>query len=216
MYISLPYDISNVWYNDAHRVIVFSVVFYLPFTILFLFRGIAIFMGQKKASIEKKNFISIIGAFLSEIFFFLTFLSFISGLVGLFQLVLPPIIDVVVRSLGLILYLNSILLFALFARRHRDLHSEDTYNKGFYLLIRHPYYSILIALSVGMSLSTVSILTSSLTVLTIVVFIIDIKRKEKALEKKDSFFIDYKYSTPMLIPKLKKIVLRKNIKTKLI
>ncbi|MBP7552993.1 MAG: hypothetical protein KA885_06170 [Spirochaetes bacterium] len=211
MYISLPYDVPNVWYNDAHRIIVFSVAFYLPFTVLFLFRGIVFFMGQKSSSIEKKNFISIIGAFLSEIFFFLTFLSFLSGLVGLFQLVLPPIIDVIVRSLGLILYLNSILLFALFARRHRDLHDEDMYNKGFYLLIRHPYHSILITLSVGMSLSTVSILTLSFTVLTIIIFVIDIKRKEKALEKKDSFFIDYKYSVPMLIPKIKKIVLRKNI-----
>lgn len=205
MFLTTLNDIRNVWFNDSHIIVFFVNLFFLPFfLILFVknFYKITFFRIKEFIIIDFKT---IIKEFYIEFIFILIFLNYLITASGLFQLKVIPIIDSIIRGLGIILYINGVILFYLFNKRHSTLHITDFYNKGFYSVVRHPYYSILLLISLSFSLMFLSLISLLLSIFLFIFIIIKINKIEKELEKKESFFIDYKYSVPMIFPSIKKI-----------
>jgi len=205
MFLTTFNDIKNVWFNDSHITVFFITLFFLPFFLVLFVKNFYKIIFFRIKEFVKVDFFSIIKEFYIEIIFIFVFFSYILSIVGLFQFKFTAIIDSIVRAIGVICYISGIIIFYLFNRRHSEIHILNFYNKGFYSMVRHPYYSILLLISFSFCLKFVSFLTLLLTIILLISIVVRIKIIEKELEKRESFFIDYKYSVPMLFPSIKKI-----------
>ncbi len=208
MFFTTLNDIINVWFNENHIMIAIINVLFLPFFLLLFVRNFykIIFFRIKQLIII--DFSSLLKEFNIELIFILIFINHIVSLIGLFQLKLIPLLDTFFRAIGIMFYLAGVIIFYLFNKRHSEIHLTNFYNKGFYSVVRHPYYSILLFIAISYCLMALSIIATFFTILLFLLIIFKIKAIEKELEKKDTFFIDYKYSVPMLFPNLKKTVKR--------
>jgi len=208
MFFTTLNDIINIWFNEGHLIIFFLNIFFLPFFLLLFIKNFYKIIFFRIKQFIKIDFINIIKEFYIELIFILIFISYIIGIIGLFQLKLILILDTIFKTIGIIFYLSGVILFYLFNKRHSEVNLTHLYNKGFYSVVRHPYYSILLFIASSYCLMVLSIITILLTILLFSLIIFKIKAIEKELEKKDTFFIDYKYSVPMLFPDIKKIFKR--------
>ena len=207
MNITFFQDILNVWYSDAHRVCVFITAFALPLWIRFI-RGAIRFESCKHKTIADGKFRTTISLYLPDIVFVLTFIGFIFGIVGVGQLRMPWTIDAICRGAGSTLLIGGLMLFLTFCRQHPELYvfEREQGKMGYYGFVRHPYYSLLLCLSLGMTLSVVSIFCAALLILQIIVCTICTSHIDKVLVAKDEYFIDYKYAAPRLVPGLLEMI----------
>ncbi len=201
MKITFFQDIINVWYSDAHRVSVFFAAFCIPLFCMF-FRYYVSFFVQKIKSIQKFNFPKIFFTFFPELFFILSVLSYLIGLAGLFQIVLTWTVDAIVRGCGLAFLAVGLVGFIAFAKTHPTLYGFDHERLGFYKFSRHPYFTLLLCIALGMSLSTVSVLGGLLCVMLFASVFVSVPYIDKSLCLEDEFFIDYKYAAPSVIPNI--------------
>ncbi|HPO49242.1 MAG TPA: methyltransferase [Spirochaetota bacterium] len=206
MFFTFFNNITNVWYNDAHKVSLFFNVFLLPLYILFF----KFFFSSLVASfriLNNKTFSRIFVVFSIYLFVLLNFVFFILGGVGLFQIILPDFFDAAIRSLGLLAVFFSLNLYVRFFRRRPKKQNDNAFiSLGFYEVIRHPEYFILFIFSLGISCSFISIFGLVLTLLQIPFTIIISLIEESEISKNDENYFDYKNETPMLIPEIRTLL----------
>jgi len=203
MTITFFKDILNVWYSDAHRVCVFIVLFALPLWIMFIRRAVS-FQSSKHRSLADGHFKTTMSLYMPDIFFIISFISFGLGIAGVGQLRMPWTIDAACRGAGSVLLISGLMMFLTFSRIHNELYVFDREQgkMGFYGMVRHPYYALLLLISLGMTLSVVSVFSAGVLVIQIIVSTLCTGYIGKVLIAKDEYFIDYKYAAPRLVPGL--------------
>ncbi|MCK4798076.1 MAG: isoprenylcysteine carboxylmethyltransferase family protein [Spirochaetes bacterium] len=209
MFLTSINEIINVWANDANKLIVFVSLINIPFLLYMLIRIYKKAIAGYSKNVEKKNVISILINLNVEIIFLLIFISYISCNVGIGQVIIKPIYDSLLRGIGVVLYINGILLHYLLYKYEKNNNSKKGfyYKESFYSVIRHPEYTFLLMIAIGISLMTVNIFGIILCFLVLLPFIfIRIINEEKQLLKKEKTYIDYKTDVPMFLPDIKKLI----------
>ena len=203
MTITLFKDILNVWYNDAHRVCVFIAVFALPLWIHF-FKAAIRYQRCKHDTLADKRFKTTLSLYMPDCLFILSVISFLFGIVGVGQLRMSWTIDVILRGAGAVMLISGLSVFISFSKQSPELYvfEREPGKMGFYGIVRHPYYALLLYISLGMTLSAVSVFSAGVLVVQIIVSTLCTGHIGKVLIAKDEYFIDYKYAAPRLVPGL--------------
>ena len=209
MTITFFQDILNVWYNDAHRMSAFIAAFALPLWIAF-FKGAISIQANKHNTLADKKFGTTLSLYMPDITFCLSIITFGLGILGVGQLRITWTIDVICRGLGAVLLISGLSIFLSFRRTHKELYVFDREpgQMGYYGFVRHPYYALLLLISLGMTLSTVSVFSAGMLVIQIIVTTFCTGHIDKVLVAKDEYFIDYKYAAPRLVPGIMDMILK--------
>lgn len=204
MFITGINEIINVWANDANKLTVFISVLILPLFIYILYGFYVQQIKEIRSNDIKINFLSIFTFLNVEFIMFLIILSYIVGLAGFGQLILLPIIDAVLRAIGVSLYVSgTFLLFFLLKGDNKNKYKTNYKENGLYSLTRHPKYTFIIMMSYGISLMTVNVvgIVFSIFLLTPITVARTYKEEKKILQD-DEDYIDYKVDIPMIFPDL--------------
>jgi protein-S-isoprenylcysteine O-methyltransferase Ste14 len=107
---------------------------------------------------------------------------------------------------------TAIIFFGLFlmAKGWSSIHAAkgELVTDGVYRYVRHPQYLGLILITVGMLIQWPTIITIAMWPILIVMYYNLAKREEKeALEAFGAMYEEYKQSTPMFLPSLRKFIL---------
>jgi|GEM_PF-1232384 len=220
MFITGTNEILNVWSNDANKLtIVISIVFF-P-NLLFL-----IFSSFKQTNIRQNKIKELASGqykkgFGIEFIFLFIFISYLICSAGIGQFILKPIFDAVVRAIGIIFFVNGLILRSVFyritvnyKRNHEfdvDFENEEIIirkNNIFYSVVRYPQYFFLIIISLGISFLSLNIFGLIITVLILFPVILRrILKEEKIYTDFIDAYIDYKAETPMIIPSIRNIII---------
>ena len=218
-FITTLYEIQNVWANDAHKVAVIISLVYSPFLLYVLFKlnKNSILNKLKIIDMVKYRFSYIM--FNVEIIFLLIFFSYFIGAVGIGQIILKPIYDAVIRSIGVILFMNGILLYLILYSKQRVVLAQKKiiYNEvGIYKIIRNPEYTVLLMIALGISFLTVSASGIVLTLFILLPFmLIRIKIVEKDILNNNPEYSNYMVGIPKMLPSIifiiKRLIFNKSI-----
>lgn len=211
-YITSVYEIRNVWANDAHKVSVFISLVYLPFLIYIVLKlnRNSILNKLKIMDMVKYRFSYIL--FNVEITFLLIFISYLVGVVGIGQIILDPIYDAIIRSIGILLLMNGILLYLILYNKQRKVLAEDKiiYNEiDIYKIIRNPEYTFLLMIALGISFLTISVSGIILSIFILIpLMLVRIRIIEEDILKNDPKYSNYMIGVPNMLPNIFNIIKR--------
>ena len=195
-------EILNVWANDAHKIVCFFNIFFM----IFLIRSIiTLFQIRNSTIIKNNNIAQYIYNFSFEMLVLLSFILFIIGSIGIFQLVLIPLLDCIVRALGLIIFSLSLIILIINIKiintEERAIKKEYSRLKEIklYRFTRNPLELLFLFMSLGLSLTVVSIPSLIISIILFPVAIFRVISKEKDVHKLNDF-IEYRNQTPSLFP----------------
>lgn len=194
-------EILNVWANDAHKTVCFFNIFF----VIFLIRSIITLFQIRKSVINNQNITQYIFNYSFELLVLLNFILFITGSIGIFQLVLIPVLDSLIRALGLIFFSLSLIIFILNIKiiNIEEKESKKEYNRlkeiKLYRLTRNPMELLFLLMSIGLSLTVVSIPSFIISIIMFPVAIFRVISKEKEVHYLNDF-IEYRNQTPSLFP----------------
>jgi protein-S-isoprenylcysteine O-methyltransferase Ste14 len=211
-YITTVYEIKNVWANDAHKVAVFISLLYSPFLLYIVLRL------NKKSILNKLKMMDIVKYRLSyilynvELVFLLIILSYILGSIGIGQIIIEPIYDAIIRTIGIILFINGILLYLILYSKQKTvlIQKKILYNEiNIYKIIRNPEYTFLLMIALGVSLITLSAPGIILSIIIMIPFmLIRIKIIEKDILENDPEYSNYMVSIPKMLPSISFLIKR--------
>jgi protein-S-isoprenylcysteine O-methyltransferase Ste14 len=203
-YITGINEIINIWSNDANIVIsIFSIIL-SPLLVYLNYNNFRLRAKNLSTENTDLNFFKTLKLFNVEIFFSLCFLSFITGLVGIGQIIVDPLIDSLVKGAGTIIFFIGFLFRFLFLKKETDYENKIKKEAhGFYSLMRYPDYTLIWLLALGFSLLTINIAGLSIVFFMLLTSVIlRIAKEEKAIIEKKPEYMNYKSDVPMLFPDL--------------
>jgi protein-S-isoprenylcysteine O-methyltransferase Ste14 len=215
-YITGIGEIINIWANDANVVIsIFSIIL-SPFLLYLNYKNFRLRAKNLPAENPNFNFFKLLIFFNVEIFFTLSFLSFISGIIGIGQIIVDPLIDSAVKGIGTITFFLGFLFRFLLLRKETD--SENKIKKeahNLYAQMRYPEYTLIWLITFGWALLTIN--AAGLFIVFFILLpsvILRIIKEEKIITEKNPDYINYKSDVPMLFPDLikqiKKFIIMRN------
>ena len=210
--ITTSYEVQNVWANDAHKVAVIISLIYLPFLLYIILKlnKNSILNKLKIMDMVKYRFSYII--FNVEIIFLLIVFSYIIGSIGIGQIILEPVYDAIIRSIGVILFINGILLYLVLYSKQKNVLTQKKiiYNEiNIYKVIRNPEYTVLLMISLGISFLTINASGIILTLLILLPFmLIRIKIIEKDILVNNPEYSNYMVGVPKMLPSIFFIIKR--------
>jgi len=184
-------DIVSVWFNEGHRVASFCLIFICLYFLILIIKYRKIFFRS---------------SIMESVIFIINIVVFIIGLIGIGQFIFPPLLDSVVRAVGLFVVIVAIFMKSYFYRKHYNflLSSEDYCISGFYKYVRNPNSFIDFVLLSGFGIAVVSPFSFGITIfIYIPISLILINIKEKKLIKIDENYIDYMTDVNKFIPDFK-------------
>ena len=218
-FVTTIYEIRNIWANDAHKVAVFISLIYSPFLLYIVLKlnKNSILNKLKIIDIVKYRFYYIL--FNVEIVFILIIISYITGSIGIGQVILDPIYDAIIRSIGIILYMNGILLYLILYSKQKKIlvQKKIIYNEiNIYKIVRNPEYTFLFMVALGISLLTISISGIILTFIILIPFmLIRVNIVEKDILKNDPEYSNYMIGVPKILPNvffiIKRLIFKRSI-----
>jgi len=114
---------------------------------------------------------------------------------------LRQILSWISLALSIVFVLSGVIAFKKFGQPIEELKGPHLITQGIFRFIRHPLYSSLIFLSVGILLKHIRISTLLLAAISIVLVTVTAVREEKSLKEKfGSIYDDYKKVTKRFIP----------------
>lgn len=218
-FITTIYEVKNVWANDAHKVAIFISLVYSPFLLYIL-------LNLKKNSILNKlkagdmiKYSMQYRLFNVEIIFLLIIISFIIGSIGIGQIIVDPIYDAIIRSIGIILFMNGILLYLILYSKQKKVLVQKliVYNEiNIYKIIRNPEYTFLLMIALGASFITINLFGIMFSVVILIPFmLIRIKIIERNILANDPGYSNYIVTIPKMIPStiflIKRLIFKKDI-----
>ncbi len=214
-YITSFYEIKNVWANDAHKVAVFISLVYLPFLIYIVLRLYkkSIVNKLKENDIVKYRFLNV------ELIFLIIIISYFIGSIGIGQVIVAPIYDAIIRSIGIILFVNGILLYLILYSKQKNILSKKNiaYKEiNIYKIIRNPENTFLLMIALGASFITINFFGLLLSVVILLPFmLIRINIIEKNILENDPEYSNYIVTIPKMIPSIiflfKRLLFKKDI-----
>jgi protein-S-isoprenylcysteine O-methyltransferase Ste14 len=215
-YITGIDEIINIWANDANVVIAIFSIILLPLLLYFNYKNFRLRSKNLPAENTDFNFFKLLKFFSMEIFFTLSFLSFVSGAIGIGQIIVDPLIDSAVKGIGTIIFFLGFLFRFLLLRKEAD--SENKMKKeanSLYSLMRYPEYTLIWLVALGWALLTIN--AAGLFIVFFMLLpsiILRIINEEKTIVEKYPDYINYKSDVPMLFPdfvkKIKKFIIMRN------
>ncbi len=187
-------DITSVWLNDGHRVASFCLIL------------IGLYFISLNIKYRKIFFRSSIAV---SVLFLLNIAIFIVGVVGIGELIIIPMADSIVRSIGLFIVIITIFMKTYFYKKHNQFlsSSEDFCKNGFYRYVRNPNSFMDFVLLIGLGLSVVSPFSIGFTLIAYLPStLVFINIKENRLIKIDENYIDYMVDVNKFIPNLKMLL----------
>ncbi len=205
-FITTIYEIRNVWANDAHKAAVFVSLAYLPFLLYVVFKLNKNSILNKVVNQDMVKYRFSYSFFNVELIFILIIISYISGAVGVGQVILEPIYDAIIRSFGIIIFMNGILLYLiLYSKQKKVLDMNKIIYKeiNIYKFMRNPEYTFLLMIAVGSSLITVSFSGIILSIIILYPFmLVRIKIVENDIIKNNPDYGNYILDVPRIFPNI--------------
>lgn len=151
-----------------------------------------------------------------ELIFVLIFIITILGIIGFGDLILSPFLDTILRSIGVIFYIIFSIFLYVFTHLRKQKNDGNNMSGSdigdnnimddrddFYSLVRYPVFSFMFFISLGFSLLSLNIYALLITIFVLLpVIILRVKREEDEKIIKNTFYIDYQHSVPMLVPNI--------------
>jgi protein-S-isoprenylcysteine O-methyltransferase Ste14 len=201
MFITGFEDFLNVWANDGAKISIFIFVLSLPvISWIIISLNENFFYNKTQNKFFKRDVPNVI-------FYAVIFFSMLS-VFSFGQLILNPVFDAVIRSLGIFIYLSGVFTYIVFVREVKKTKKEtDVFELGFYKLSRNPDLAFLFCIAAGSSLLTLSflgIIITAFAYLPAILYFAGLEEKEllKLYKKYD----DYKDETPVILPDVFKII----------
>ena len=132
---------------------------------------------------------------------------------------MDPIYDAIIRSIGIILYMNGILLYLILYSKQKKIlvQKKIIYNEiNIYKIVRNPEYTFLFMVALGISLLTISISGIILTFIILIPFmLIRVNIVEKDILKNDPEYSNYMIGVPKILPNvffiIKRLIFKRSI-----
>lgn len=211
-YLTTIYEIKNVWANDAHKTAIFISLVYFPFLAYTVFKLNKNSILNRVINQDLVKYSFSYSFFNIELVFILIVFSYICGAVGIGQIILEPVYDAIARSIGVIIFINGILLYLiLYGRQQKVLDAKKTIYMeiNMYKFIRNPEYTFLLMIAIGCSLITVSFPGIVLSIIVLFPFmLVRICIVEKDIIKNDPEYSNNMLDVPRLLPNIFYIIKR--------
>jgi protein-S-isoprenylcysteine O-methyltransferase Ste14 len=200
MFITGFEEFLNVWANDGAKISIFIFVFTLPLLVRIIY-------SFKKSFFFEKTGNKVFKRDIQNIIFYVVIFFCLLSVLSIGQFILPPLIDAIIRSVGIFIYLSAVFAYLLFVRQMNFLKKEsDLFESVFYNYSRNPDLALLFFILTGLSLSSLSFFGLVFSFFAYLPFsVYRALDEEKELLRLYRKYSDYKDENPLFLPDIWKL-----------
>lgn len=190
-------EIVNVWANDTHFLTFIVAILYTPFLIVAILFTYKNRLAQSEKTFTLPMIFSFIRYYLVEFLFFLLFISWLFGFIGVFQFKFILIINIILRAVGIVIL--TVALFSFFILVY--IYKLDN-NSFFHKISRYPFYTLILLISISLFFTNINLITLIFSIFLNVCIFFRVREIEKKLILSDKSYIDKVASIPLLFPNI--------------